>query len=163
MIHDKLEVIAAAAHMANRALCFVQGDLSQPVWSEAPYWQKTSSMKGVEGALNGNTPRQSHESWLKEKVLTGWKYGPVKDPEKKTHPCMVEYDKLAPAQQVKDEMYLDTVREIAKLLKPSNEDVVVIRTCNRHSNCDKADADAGYPRVHCNDDECDDFGCGGNS
>jgi hypothetical protein len=71
-------------------------------------------MKGVEGALAGNTPKQSHESWLKEKKETGWKYGPIKDPEKKEHPCMVAYDKLPSEQKAKDYLYLTTVRAVAE-------------------------------------------------
>jgi hypothetical protein len=31
----------------------------------------------VIGAINGNTPEQSHESWLKFKEADGWAYGPA--------------------------------------------------------------------------------------
>lgn len=56
-----LEAAARAAHEANRAYCLALGDTSQPAWDDAPEWQRTSAMKGVEGALAGNSPRQSHE------------------------------------------------------------------------------------------------------
>lgn len=107
-----LEIIAAACHMANRAYCIAMGDESQPTWKDAPEWQKISAIKGVQNALNGSTPEQSHECWLREKQATGWKYGAIKDPEKKEHPCMVPYNDLPPEQKRKDALFLDTVHAI---------------------------------------------------
>ena len=86
-------------------------------WEDAPEWQKTSVRNGVRGALNGNTPEQSHEGWLAEKAATGWKYGPVKDPEKKEHPCFVPYSELPPAQRAKDEIYTTVVRVVGAALR----------------------------------------------
>lgn len=104
------EEAARAAHEVNRAWCLLNGDTSQLPWDDAPEWQKVSARKGVVGVLNGNTPEQSHQSWLREKLETGWKYGPVKDPEKKEHPCMVAYVDLPPAQRAKDHLFVTTVR-----------------------------------------------------
>ena len=114
--YDVVEACARAAHEVNRAYCLALGDESQPPWDTAPDWQKSSARNGVAGALDGNTPEQSHESWLKEKAETGWKYGPVKDPEKKEHPCFVPYSELPASQQAKDHLFTSTVREVAKAL-----------------------------------------------
>jgi hypothetical protein len=111
-----IEACAQAAHEVNKAYCEAIGDTSQPIWATAPDWQKTSARKGVEGALAGNTPEQSHEGWLAEKKATGWKYGPVKDPEKKEHPCFVPYAELPPEQRAKDLLFTTTVRVVAKAL-----------------------------------------------
>jgi hypothetical protein len=111
-----MEACARAAHEANRAYCLALGDLSQPSWEDAPDWQKASAINGVAGALAGNTPEQSHESWLKEKRETGWKYGKVKDPDKKEHPCFVPYGELPLFQRAKDHLYLATVCSVAKAL-----------------------------------------------
>lgn len=105
-----LEACARAAHEANRAYCIAIGDTSQPSWDDAPEWQRTSALNGVRGVLDGNTPEQSHESWLAEKAATGWRYGPVKDPDRKEHPCFVPYAELPPAQQAKDALYVAVVR-----------------------------------------------------
>ena len=59
-------------------------------------------------------PSTSHDMWMKEKVDAGWVYGEIKDPEKKTHPCIVPYDKLPVGQQSKDYIF----REIVHCLKP---------------------------------------------
>jgi hypothetical protein len=111
-----LEACARASHEVNRAYCFALGDTSQPPWEEAPEWQKTSALNGVEDALAGNGPEKNHESWLAEKAATGWKYGPVKDPDKKEHPCFVPYAELPPAQKKKDDLFVTTVQAMAYAL-----------------------------------------------
>ncbi len=110
---QKIEACARAAYEANRAYCLAMGDTSQPSWENAPDWQRSSVMNGVRGALDGNTPRQSHEGWLAEKAATGWKYGPVKDPEKKEHPCFVPYDELPTEQKQKDSIFVNVVTTVA--------------------------------------------------
>lgn len=113
MTVDKVTILSAcacAAHEANRVWCIANGDDSQPSWEDAPVWQIRSVARGVIGVLKGNTPEQSHQSWLKEKAETGWKYGPAKDPEKKEHPCFVPYDQLPPAQKAKDHIFVSVVR-----------------------------------------------------
>lgn len=115
-LNDKqIEICAAAAHMVNKAWCEAHGDHSQPDWGDAPDWQKSSARNGVNGVLAGNTPEQSHESWLAEKAATGWKYGPVKNPDAKEHPCFVPYSELPPEQQAKDHLFVATVRTMAAL------------------------------------------------
>jgi RyR domain len=111
--HDEIKELAAkTAHEVNRAYCVGLGDTSQPPWAEAPEWQRSSAIKGVEGVLAGNGPEQSHESWLEEKRATGWKYGPVKDPEKKEHPCFVPYSDLPEAQKFKDALFVNSAKGV---------------------------------------------------
>lgn len=107
-----VEAAARAAHEANRAWCLAHNDLSQPAWEDAPEWQRSSAKTGVQGVIDGNGPRESHECWLAEKAATGWKYGPVKDPEAKEHPCFVAYDELPPEQKSKDGIFVATVRSV---------------------------------------------------
>jgi hypothetical protein len=107
---QKVRICAEAAHEMNRVWCKTHGDTTQVTWDQAPVWQKASAINGVRGALNGNTPRQSHESWLKEKADAGWKFGPVKDADKKEHPCFVPYALLPPVQRAKDYLFVHTVK-----------------------------------------------------
>lgn len=106
------EEVAKVCHEVNRAYCVSQGDGSQAPWHEAPAWQRESAIKGVAFARAhpDALPSDSHESWLAEKRATGWKYGPVKDPERKEHPCFVPYEELPPAQRMKDALFLAVVR-----------------------------------------------------
>ncbi len=107
-----VEAVAKICHEANRALCTALGDNSQPAWEDAPEWQQTSAKKGVEFHVMNAPASASHESWLKEKEATGWKYGPVKDPEKKEHPCFVPYDQLPPEQKFKDYLFRGIVHAL---------------------------------------------------
>lgn len=112
---EEVEQIARACHEENRSYCVSIGDDPQPAWEDAPDWQKDSAIKGVIAHLavpGGLDPRQSHESWLAEKRATGWVYGPVKNPETKEHPCMVEYDQLPEEQQRKDAIFGATVERL---------------------------------------------------
>ena len=87
--------IARVAHEVNKAYCESQGDFSQLIWEEAPEWQRDSAIAGVELHMASNVgPEISHENWRKHKLADGWVYGPVKDPEKKRHPCMVPFEEL---------------------------------------------------------------------
>src|SRR4051794_35691061 len=110
------EAAARAAHEVNRAYCIALGDDSQPSWDNAPAWQKISALEGVDGVAAGNGPEQRHECWLAEKRPTGWKFGPVKDPEKKEHPCFVAYDQLPPEQRRKDLLFVTTVTAVLDAL-----------------------------------------------
>jgi hypothetical protein len=109
---------AQAAHEMNRLYCEAVGDLSQKRWPDAEQWQRDSAIEGVGMALNGSSPKEQHEAWWACKLAAGWKVGPVKDPEKKEHPCMVPYSELPPEQQRKDGLYIATVRAMRDALAP---------------------------------------------
>lgn len=111
IMNQKIRAAAArAAHEANRAWCILQNDTSQPPWEEAPRWAVESAMNGVDNVALGAGPRASHESWLAEKRATGWKYGPVKNPDLKEHPCMCDYEDLPEHQKAKDHIFVNVVR-----------------------------------------------------
>ena len=106
--------VARVCHEVNRAYCESIGDMSQPKWEDAPDWQKESAYNGVRyHSENPNSePADSHNNWRAEKEADGWVYGDVKDPEKKTHPCMVDYDDLPQAQKTKDYLFIAVVRSM---------------------------------------------------
>ena len=108
----KTETIARIAHEVNRIYCRSIGDQSQPTWDYAPDWQKQSAISGVEYLINNPEalPEHSHQNWLRDKKIDGWVYGPVKDPEKKEHPCMVPYGDLPEEQRAKDAFFHAVVR-----------------------------------------------------
>ena len=108
---EAVEQIAKVCHAANRAYCETLGDNSQPAWESAPEWQKDSARNGVKFHLAAHAvgdkpaPSASHDSWLAQKRAEGWKYGPVKDAEKKEHPCFVPYEELPLDQRRKDYIF----------------------------------------------------------
>lgn len=108
-----LDRIARVCHEVNRAYCAALGDQSQPAWEDAPEWQRVSARIGVDLHLSGDFgPAASHISWLNQKLEEGWKYGPVKDPEKKEHPCIVPFSELSREQQAKDFLFRAVVHAL---------------------------------------------------
>ncbi len=107
--------VAKICHEANRAYCETIGDYTQPRWEDAPEWQKQSAINGViyHKQNPASKPEDSHNSWLEEKRNAGWKYGAVKDTEKKEHPCFVPYAELPEIQKIKDYIFCAICKSLA--------------------------------------------------
>jgi hypothetical protein len=110
-------LIAKVCHEANKGICETAGDMSQKSWEEAAEWQKEATINNVtHHIMNPNeTAEASHLAWVKDKLNAGWKYGPIKDPEKKEHPCLVPYQELPFEQRVKDVVFSVIVNQLKKL------------------------------------------------
>jgi len=117
------EQIACVAYETNRAYCQSIGDNSQPVWRNAADWQRQSVLNGVEFHLSSHargvtpSPSDSHNNWLEEKRLAGWKYGPVRNPGKNEHPCLVPFEQLPFEQRLKDYLFTSIVRAFVELVE----------------------------------------------
>lgn len=103
---EQILAAAKAAHECNRAFCVAIGDNSQVTWEWAEQWQRDASLTLVKDIANGvpKTPRERHDQWCQDKYTNNWKFGPVKDSNAKTHPCLVAYENLPVFQQKKDEV-----------------------------------------------------------
>ncbi len=108
--------VARVAHEVNRAYCESQGDTSQPPWEDAPAWVIESAMAGVHLHWDRDVgPEASHDAWMAHKRANGWIYGPIKDPEAKTHPCLLPFYELPKHQQAKDYIF----RAVVHALRPA--------------------------------------------
>ena len=105
--NNKILSIAIVCHQANKKWCEINDDESQKDWKDAEQWQKDSAIKGVKFRLENPEAGKDaqHNAWMKEKIDQGWVYGVVKDPEKKTHPCIVPFDCLPEFQRKKDALF----------------------------------------------------------
>lgn len=111
----ELEQIARVAHEVNKAYCESLGDTSQLSWQDAPEWQRVSARRGVDLHTMGDFgPEASHISWMSQKLDDGWKYGLVKDADKKEHPCLVPFKQLPKEQQAKDYIFRAVVHALRK-------------------------------------------------
>lgn len=110
------EQIAQVCHEANREYCRTIGDYSQKSWAEAEQWQRDSAIKGVAFSLaNPAAPASSqHDAWLADKAADGWKFGAIKDPAKKEHPCFVSYEELPAEQRRKDFLFKAVVSALTQ-------------------------------------------------
>lgn len=115
MTPEQQLMIAEIAHNVTIQYCRALGNEEPPAWEEVDDEGKASICDGIAFIL-GNpeaTPADSHENWREFKKAQGWKYGRNKNLEKKTHPCMRDFDKLPEYQQAKDYIFHSLVRGIA--------------------------------------------------
>ncbi len=103
--------IAMVCHAANKAWCEANGDHSQKDWGEAEEWQRESAIKGVQFRMDNPDAGEDaqHNAWMEDKLADGWVYGETKDPEAKTHPCLVPFNELPEFQQKKDALFCGIV------------------------------------------------------
>jgi hypothetical protein len=113
-----IEAIARVCHEANRTYCKGLKDYSQLEWEHAPEWQKDSAILGVAAIAQGTIkhPRDSHMSWMKQKLNEGWTYGPDKDPVRKTHPCIKPWEELPEDQRRKDVLFMNVAKALLEAI-----------------------------------------------
>lgn len=111
--------IARTCHEANKGLCEGLGDNSQKHWDEAEQWQRDSAIAGVEYFINNPDAPDSaqHNAWMRDKFNDGWIFGEVKDADKKTHPCLVNFESLPGGQQAKDTLFKAVCKTLVPLIK----------------------------------------------
>lgn len=52
------------------------------------------------------SPEELHDDWVKAYEAMGWRYGPVRDREAKTHPDIRPFDELDPRERDKDAVFV---------------------------------------------------------
>ena len=115
-----IEAAAQACHEANAVLCrWATPDMPPVPWAEAPEGQIQSAISGVKFIIENPDalPSATHVKWMADKARDGWRYGPVKDAEKKEHPCMVAFEALPYEQQAKDIVFKAVAQAVLSRLK----------------------------------------------
>lgn len=111
----RAEAIAPVVHEALSAFARTQGEPGFPAWADAPDWMREATLDGVVFRLRA--PHASlaaqHDRWTAHMAADGWKPGPVKDAEAKTHPMMTPYDALPEAEKRKDALFAAVVDALA--------------------------------------------------
>lgn len=65
------------------------------------------------GPERKSSPEELHDDWVRAYEAMGWRYGPERDREAKTHPDMVPFDELEQREQDKDAVFI-ALCEIAR-------------------------------------------------
>ena len=110
----EMERLCKTVHEALRAFDAGVGK-PKPSWARAPKWMKQATRESIDHVLEfrDQNPGAQHEQWVRAKEQAGWKYGPVKDGRKKTHPLLIPFSELPPHEQRKDAILIALVRAIA--------------------------------------------------
>lgn len=109
-----LEYIARLCHDIMRVFNSSIGDDSLTSWDSTAEETKNSTRKGVAHLIlnPSTTPEETHEKWVEDKRCEGWSHGQYKDPDSKTHPCMVPYFDLGVEHRLKDHLFRNTVLSV---------------------------------------------------
>lgn len=101
---EAIQRIAQVTHEAMRAWQKANGQAPAPPWSRAPKWMKESSVASVSWRLNNpNAPTSAqHDQWIAQKKTDGWRFGKMKDANKKRHPMMIPHRSLPLFERRKD-------------------------------------------------------------
>ena len=60
--------------------------------------------------------KNTHEVWSAGRIKDGWTYGPTRDDEKRTHPCLIPYEELSEEEKEHDRnTSLETLKLIISL------------------------------------------------
>jgi voltage-gated potassium channel Kch len=69
------------------------------------------------GDIGAELAGLEHESWSREKLLAGWRFGTPRNNARRRHDCLVSFDRLSPRLQSRD---LEQIRAVEKLLLTSS-------------------------------------------
>jgi RyR domain len=110
------EQIAWIIHEAHRAFqmttpLYPEHVMPAPPWVTMTQWQQETVIGLVRIVRRERVRRPqfpdhilaavAHEEWVKRMRGKGWTYGEDKDPQQKTHPCIVEWVDLPDYDQAK--------------------------------------------------------------
>lgn len=111
---DEKEFIARVRHIAWVSFQIAAGQS----------YNTNMDIDQLESLLNGirwrkthpeATEIENHNNWMKKKIEQGWKYGLVKDFEKKEHPDLVPFEQLPECEKRKDKADL-IIHDLAQYL-----------------------------------------------
>ena len=111
------EACARAAHSVSNTYNSAIGDPLSPPWADLTDAQRAGAIGGAVHAIAGGTAEGSHALWLHTRAEEGWVYGPVKDFEARTSPCLIPYAELPEAQRRKSVLFQCVVRAMYEALR----------------------------------------------
>ena len=101
---------AIFVYEAARCLNIATGAPINPeVWEDRLVRFRLNMIKAVERQTRPDrsfSPSGLHDEWVRAYVSMGWKWGPVRDMKKRTHPDMVPFDDLGALEQAKDRQFM---------------------------------------------------------
>ena len=112
-IPENLQNLAAKVnHEVNVCINRFHGKEARPVWDKLTEDERNKAFVSVQAIIDKpeTTPAESHQLWMDSKLADGWRYGPVKDEIKKTHPDLVAYNELPDEEKLKDHLFITIVK-----------------------------------------------------
>jgi hypothetical protein len=103
------EDVAVVVHDAQVGLSKAQHSAPPTGWHLLTEVQRRAAVDSVRLARCGATPKGIHDAWREALLADGWRWGAVKDPVARIHPCLVPWERLSKAEQDKDILFIMVV------------------------------------------------------
>ena len=103
------ELIAQVAHEADRRLCAITGEEQAQGWHEFPDRNRVIDRVKFVIANKGDGDDASHEAWMGQQLLAGWRWGETFDPRTKRDPWLIPFDELPEDRQRRDRLFRSVV------------------------------------------------------
>jgi len=120
-----IEQIAKTIHYGLLQYCeTLKMNISGEYWDECTHWYKKTLMWNVDQVITGSpsmSPERTHENWMTEQLVDGWKYAATYNEEKKEHPFMLPYRQLPDEGKGYVLLFLSMAKAARKFIK-ENED-----------------------------------------
>jgi hypothetical protein len=105
-------IITIVAHNTIASFCRYKSNFQIPCWDEADEVTRIIHLDVVRAILSTQqyTPEHFHTHWRAALMSDGWELGPELDHAAKKHPLMVPYPELPQAEQIRYQLFIQTVR-----------------------------------------------------
>ncbi|GBC62521.1 hypothetical protein DENIS_3493 [Desulfonema ishimotonii] len=119
-----VEQAARSFHQHLKAFRESLGDYTLPDWEETTKHNREMGVRFVRYTLANQsiTPESHHEKWVANMAKRGWRHGNERNPDKKTHPCMVPWEDLPYHEQAKTVLMIATVNILRPMICDDEED-----------------------------------------
>ncbi|XP_074846207.1 ryanodine receptor 2 isoform X10 [Carettochelys insculpta] len=103
-------------HQCTRDLLGPTISLSQAAFTPVPVDTSQIVLPAHLERIREKLAENIHELWVMNKIELGWQYGPVRDDNKRQHPCLVEFSKLPEQERNYNlQMSLETLKTLLAL------------------------------------------------
>jgi hypothetical protein len=102
------EQVARICYMLQYEIQLAMGD-PMPHWDDLPDWMIKGWTDSVRRFELGHTPEKMHDSWCDFMAENGWRYGPERNGEERTHPMMKPLHQLDKVLIAKSHLVQQTI------------------------------------------------------
>lgn len=104
---DTIRIIAEETYTFINNYKKIISEKYSPAWGRLLPIEQDGYIEAVLYTIAYNPkPEALHNKWCRDKISQGWIYGKIKNETYKTHPCLIERDKLPLTEKYKDELFI---------------------------------------------------------
>lgn len=106
---EVIELAAMLAHTCWQYVLHAHALDPGPAWAELPGPDREEHLVFARRVCAGENPAAQHARWIASMQADGWRWAPVFDATARTHPGLVEWERLGALQRLRDQVRADHV------------------------------------------------------